>query len=101
MPLVNATETRCETRVSRFHDVEPLVGLEMMQQSELSVAVVSKSLRTVPYPLLGENTLVLSDNMIVAPDEKGRLALMFRCVFRMAAQPRQWCGANCLGHAEA
>ena len=64
----------------RFHDVEPLAGLEMMQKAELSLAVVSKSLRTVPYPLLGENTMVLSDTMILSPDEKGRLALMFRCI---------------------
>lgn len=63
----------------RFHDIEPLQGLEMMQQSELSILVVSKSLRTVPYPLLGENTMVLSDSMILAPDEQGRLSLMFRC----------------------
>ena len=60
--------------------MEPLAGLEMMQTSELSVAVVSKSLRTVPYPLLGENTMVLSDCMILAPDERGRLSLMFRCI---------------------
>lgn len=40
--------------------------------------VVSRAIRTVPYPLLGENTLVLSDSMILAKDEKGDLALMFR-----------------------
>ena len=34
----------------------------------------------MPYPLLGENTLVLSDSMVLAKDEKGTLALMFRCV---------------------
>lgn len=68
--------------------MEPLAGLEMMQPSELSVQVVSKSLRTVPYPLLGENTMVLSDSMILAPDERGRLALMFRC---LPARPA-WAG---------
>lgn len=71
----------------RFHDVEPLAGLEMMSQSELSVLVVSKSLRTVPYPLLGENTMVLSDSMILAPDEQGRLALMFRCAAACSPPP--------------
>ena len=40
--------------------------------------VVTKAIRTVPYPLLGENTLVLSDSMVLAKDEKGQLALMFR-----------------------
>lgn len=40
--------------------------------------MVGKSLRTVPYPLLGENTLVLSDSMVLAKDENGQLALMFR-----------------------
>ncbi|KAK9805912.1 hypothetical protein WJX73_004138 [Symbiochloris irregularis] len=64
--------------ISKFHDVEPLQGLEMMLPSELSLTVVTKSLRTVPYPLLGENTLVVSDCLILAPDERGRLALMFR-----------------------
>lgn len=73
----------------RFHDVEPLAGLEMMSQSELSVLVVSKSLRTVPYPLLGENTMVLSDSMILAPDEQGRLALMFRCAAACSHPPVQ------------
>lgn len=67
----------------RFHDVEPLQGLEMMLPSELSLTVVTKSLRTVPYPLLGENTLVVSDCLILAPDERGRLALMFRHATRM------------------
>ena len=40
--------------------------------------VVSRAIQTVPYPLLGENTLVLSDSMVLARDEKGDLALMFR-----------------------
>ena len=40
--------------------------------------VVSRAIQTVPYPLLGENTLVLSDSMVLAKDEKGNLALMFR-----------------------
>ena len=36
--------------------------------------------RTVPYPLLGENTLVLSDVLCVAPNAQGRLALFCRQV---------------------
>lgn len=39
---------------------------------------MSKAVRTVPYPLLGENTLVLSDSLVLAKDENGDLALMFR-----------------------
>ena len=50
--------------------------------------VVSKALRTVPYPLLGENTFVLSDVVILAPDEDGKLALMVRCkYFHMLSHP--------------
>jgi hypothetical protein len=64
--------------VRRLHDVEPLEGLGMMPPSQLSRVVVSKALRCVPYPLLGENTLVLSDSLILSPDEDGNLSLMFR-----------------------
>ena len=52
----------------------------MMGPSALSRAVVHRALRTVPYPLLGENTLVLSDSCILAPDDQGDLCLMFRHV---------------------
>ena len=51
----------------------------MMGPSALSTTVVNRALRTVPYPLLGENTLVLSDTCILAPDDEGNMALMFRC----------------------
>ena len=50
----------------------------MMGPSALSTQVVNRALRTVPYPLLGENTLVLSDSCILAPDDEGNLSLMFR-----------------------
>lgn len=63
----------------RLHDVEPLEGLEMLPVSQLSRLVASKALRTVPYPLLGENTLCIADSMCLAPDEDGKLALLFRC----------------------
>ena len=62
----------------RLHDVEPLEGLEMLPVSQLSRLVASKALRTVPYPLLGENTLCIADSMCLAPDENGKLALLFR-----------------------
>ena len=51
----------------------------MMPVAQLSRLVASKALRTVPYPLLGENTLCIADSMVLAPDEHGKLALMFRC----------------------
>ena len=51
----------------------------MMPVAQLSRLVASKALRTVPYPLLGENTLCIADSMVLAPDQDGRLALMFRC----------------------
>ncbi len=59
--------------------MEPLEGMEMMPVAQLSRLVASKALRTVPYPLLGENTLCIADSMVLAPDQDGRLALMFRC----------------------
>jgi hypothetical protein len=65
-------------RARRLHDVEPLEGLEMLPPSHLSRLVASKALRTVPYPLLGENTLVISDSCVLAPDDNGHLALLFR-----------------------
>ena len=51
--------------------------------------VVSRAIRTVPYPLLGENTLVLSDSMVLAKDEKGTLALMFRSAVLLLSQVTQ------------
>lgn len=39
--------------------------------------VVSRSKRAVPYPILGENTFVLSESMVLTEDD-GELALMFR-----------------------
>ena len=55
----------------------------MMPVAQLSRLVASKALRTVPYPLLGENTLCIADSMVLAPDQDGRLALMFRCASGM------------------
>ena len=38
--------------------MEPQVDLEPLPQPELSKIVVHRAKRTVPYPILGENTLV-------------------------------------------
>ncbi len=40
--------------------------------------VVNRAKRTVPYPLLGENTLVLSDVLCLAPNKGGQLCLTCR-----------------------
>ncbi len=48
--------------------------------------VVSRSKRAVPYPILGENTLVLSESAVLT-EEDGELALMFRCPTRSPAPP--------------
>ena len=84
-----------ECAACRFHEVEPLQGLQMMGPSALSSAVVHRALRTVPYPLLGENTLVMSDSCILAPDDRGDLSLMFR---RAALWTSPVWGAGCLAH---
>ncbi|KAK9916760.1 hypothetical protein WJX75_006642 [Coccomyxa subellipsoidea] len=71
-------QTHYKVDISRLHDVEPLEGLEMLPPAQLSRLVAAKALRTVPYPLLGENTLVISDSIVLAPDDKGQLALIVR-----------------------
>lgn len=65
--------------VSKLHDVEPQAGLAMLPPAALSRAVVGRSARCVPYPLLGENTLCLSDSLCLSRTRGGRhVALMFR-----------------------
>ena len=44
----------------------------------LSRAVVGRAARCVPYPLLGENTLCLSDSLCLSRTRAGRVALMVR-----------------------
>ena len=59
--------------------------------------VVSKAVRTVPYPLLGENTLVLSDSLVLAKDENGDLALMFRSASHASClDQKRKCGSGIL-----
>jgi len=64
--------------LEKFHTIEPQSGLPILPKSHLSHLVVSRSKRTVPYPLLGENTLVLSDTLCVAPNERGNMCLYCR-----------------------
>eukprot|EP00884_Botryococcus_braunii_P021107 jgi/Botrbrau1/7680/Bobra.0159s0122.1 len=70
--------TRYVINIAMFHEVEPLAGMPKMSRGPLSEFVVKSAVRTVPYPLLASNTLVLSDAMLLSRDEKGDLALMFR-----------------------
>ncbi|KAG2486473.1 hypothetical protein HYH03_014920 [Edaphochlamys debaryana] len=74
-------ETQHEVDLSRFHDVEPQPGLgdEMTQPHRLSKKVVmgGGGGNVVPGRLLNENTLVLSEDAVVAC-RNGRPMLMFR-----------------------
>ena len=67
-----------EVDLENFHSIEPQLDLPALPKAELSQLVVSRSKKTVPYPLLGENTLVLSDNLCVGPNEHGKLCLFCR-----------------------
>jgi len=77
-PAPGSGETRVTIDLDRLHDVEPQDGLRMLPPSALSRAVVGRSLRCVPYPLLGENTLVLSDSLVLGTDRSGQAALLVR-----------------------
>ena len=67
-----------EVDLEKFHTIEPQLDLPALPKAQLSQLVVSRSKKTVPYPLLGENTLVLSDNLCVCPNERGKLCLYCR-----------------------
>ena len=40
--------------------------------------VLRPDFTTVPYPLLGENTLVISDSLVLSPGEDGKPRLQVR-----------------------
>lgn len=67
-----------EVNLENFHRVERQKEMPDLHSSHLSNLVVHRAKRTVPYPLLGENTLVLSDVLCVAPNEDGELCLLCR-----------------------
>lgn len=67
-----------EVALDCFNKVKRQQDLPAGHPSHLSNLVVGRAKRTVPYPLLGENTLVLSDVLCVCPDELGRLCLFCR-----------------------
>lgn len=62
----------------RFHNTNALPGFEDLTNSKAAEQVVHSSLRTVPYPLLRENTFVLSDSLTLSPLPSGNLGLSFR-----------------------
>lgn len=67
-----------EVNLDQFHKVERQESLPNVHPLQLSRIVVNRAKRTVPYPLLGENTLVLSDVLCVSPNEDGELVLYCR-----------------------
>jgi hypothetical protein len=68
----------------------------MLAPSQLSQLVVNRAKRTVPYPLLGENTLVLSDLLCLGPNDKGQPCLM--CRSAGSRQPRRGRGRGGVHH---
>ena len=67
-----------KVNLSRFHRVRRQEGVPDLPQSEISKLVVSRSKRTVPYPLLGENTLAVSDSLCISQNSDGTLRLSVR-----------------------
>ena len=61
----------------RFHEIQPQTGLKMLPPGASSRKIVSAIPKSVPYPVLQENTLVLS-NYVVVGKRNGKLSLMFR-----------------------
>eukprot|EP00878_Enallax_costatus_P043239 GHUV01051075.1.p1 GENE.GHUV01051075.1~~GHUV01051075.1.p1 ORF type:complete len:115 (+),score=2.05 GHUV01051075.1:131-475(+) len=79
--------SHCLLLPSRFHDVEPLQGLSMMPPSKVSKAVVLGGSRRVPWPRLGENTLLLADELVVTQAADGRWFLVVRYARLLAVIP--------------
>lgn len=63
----------------RFHEIQPQTNLKMLPPAASSRKIVSATPKSVPYPVLQENTLVLS-NFLVVGKRNGKLSLMFRQV---------------------
>lgn len=47
-------------------------------QEERCIRVLRPEITTVPYPLLGENTLVISDSLVLSPGPDGKPRLQVR-----------------------
>ena len=90
-------EIHHEVTLQRFHELEPQRMLESdrtlarcgvqlggralltaQQMCEATLEAARGGLGRVPYPALGANTLVVSDSLVLAVDDDGRLRLSFR-----------------------
>jgi hypothetical protein len=78
LPSPGSGRTEYSVQLDTFHEVLPQKDMPKLLPSQLSQLVVNRAKRTVPYPLLGENTLVLSDVLCVAPNARGQLCLHCR-----------------------
>lgn len=68
-----------ELLACRFHDTLPQEGLdELKSQEDRCMRVLRPDVTTVPYPLLGENTLVISDSLVLSPGPGGKPQLQVR-----------------------
>ena len=61
----------------RFHDIVPQENLIIGPPGRLSTKVVAPVKGSIPWPNLTDNTLVLSDNIVLAPID-GKVQLQFR-----------------------
>jgi hypothetical protein len=50
---------------SRFHEVLPLIGFENLTQSQACQQTIHGDPNSIPYPLLNENTFVISSSMVL------------------------------------
>ncbi|KAL3154506.1 hypothetical protein ABBQ32_013968 [Trebouxia sp. C0010 RCD-2024] len=72
-------DTKYRIDFSRFHDTLPQEGLdELKSQEDRCMRVLRPDVTTVPYPLLGENTLVISDSLVLSPGPGGKPQLQVR-----------------------
>ena len=63
----------------RFHETLPLLGFEGLSQSEACHQTINSGVKSVPYPLLLENTFVISSDMVLNHGaEKAHPCLQFR-----------------------
>ena len=51
--------------LSRFHEVLPLIGFENLTQSQACQQTIHGDPNSIPYPLLNENTFVISSSMVL------------------------------------
>eukprot|EP00879_Flechtneria_rotunda_P033714 GHRR01037419.1.p1 GENE.GHRR01037419.1~~GHRR01037419.1.p1 ORF type:complete len:132 (-),score=25.95 GHRR01037419.1:177-572(-) len=76
----------------RFHEIEPQLGLGLMPPHHVSRAVVCGGARRVPWPRLGENTLLLADELVLTQAPGGRWFVAVRCA-------EKWFCFQCPGSA--